>query len=140
MSRREEIRNYLKMQSDGASTGRIAEALCCTNDQARDALKNMRERGEVCKDDMGRWYWNGRSGFVPEGATVRREPVVKMPLAALEEKVDIQTLPMPEPTELGKVSVVPEAELEKAVPEVEHLVEIRLTVPVSVARRILLMV
>jgi len=138
MSRREDIRNYLKMQSDGASTGRIAEALCCTTDQARDALKNMRVRGEVCKDDLGRWYWDGQRGFVPEGATVRREPVVKMPLAALDEPQEIVELA----EHMDKVSVVPTAELEKPAvdwDDRDEMPEIRieLQIPTWVARRVM---
>ena len=139
MNRREDIRNYLRMQDEGRSTGEIAAALGCTADQARDALKNMRAPGSVGKDDLGKWYWDGGRGLVPEGVAVRREP----PAKTVSRPLSVEPQEIVELAEhLDRVAMVPAEELEKPVPapEPEHRVERRLTGPGSVARRILLLV
>ena len=137
MNRREDIRNFLRMQDEGRSTGEIAEAIGCTNDQARDALKNMRQPGGVCKDDLGKWYWDGGRGLVPEGVAVRREPKAK----TVSKPLSVEPREFVELAEhLDRVAVISSEELEKPAPSPEPEVTIKLRVPLSVARRMLLMV
>jgi hypothetical protein len=130
---------------------RIAEALEQDYDKIYDDLKNLRNMGQVRREGP-LWYWCGDS-IVPEGVTVRRKPPTLAPYPErvidpvlraqpLEEKVDIQTLPMPEPTELGKVAMVPTAELEKPAvdwDDRDEMPEIRieLQIPTWVARRVM---
>jgi len=153
MNRREDIRNFLRMQSEGCSTRTIADAVDCTTDQARDALKNMRNIGTVCKDDMGMWYLDETS-VVPKAVKVFRTPpkvieAVSAPNPPWQE-VDTQPTPLSvEPQEivelaehLDRVSMVPAAELDKA-PNWDDLdampeVDLKLpALPTWVARRVL---
>jgi hypothetical protein len=127
MTKRDEIRNYLRFEAGGASVRRIATAVDETYD------------------------------VVPDAVVVRRTPPpapAQVPPPPCEEPVDVQTRPMDEPREVAalaeelaaigreelekyeRVAVVLTAELEKPAP-VEPTVKLRLTVPVSVARRIL---
>jgi hypothetical protein len=156
MTKRDEIRNYLRFEAGGASVRRIATAVDETYDKVDSHLRNMAKRGEVEQDDMHRWYWKANN-VVPDAVVVRRTPPpapAQVPPPPCEEPVDVQTRPMDEPREVAalaeelaaigreelekyeRVAVVPTAELEKPAP-VEPTVKLRLTVPVSVARRIL---
>jgi len=148
MSRRDDVRALLRGAWDGMSGQRIAEALEQDYDKIYDDLKNLRNMGQVRREGP-LWYWCGDS-IVPDGVTVRRKPVVRMPPKVLEEKVDIQTLPMPdEPQEivelaehLDRVSMVPAAELEKPAvdwDDRDEMPEIRieLQIPTWVARRVM---
>ena len=141
MSRRDEIKDYLRSRWEPVSVDEIAAFVGDTYDHTYDSLRTLKKNKQADQDDAKRWYLCANS-VVPEGVAVRREPVVRMPLAALEEKVDIQTLPMPEPTELGKVAMVPTAELEKPAvdwDDRDEMPEIRieLQIPTWVARRVM---
>ncbi len=162
MSKRDEIRAFLRSQWDGVTVTRVAEEVGLPYDNAFNHLKNMRKRGEVCRDDERRWYYV-RNGVVPEHVRVmptKTERIVSIlasdspPVdmeaakAALAEAVmraqeDEEPAAPPAPAEeADRVSFVPAAELEKpkAVSAPVDFnapdVEIRITVPTWVARRV----
>ncbi len=167
MTKRDEIRNFLRFESEGASVKRIAAAVGETYDKVDSHLRNMAKRGEVEKDDLHRWYLR-TNNVVPDAVRVYRTPekvinAVSAPnppwhgaqgLPPREEPVDVQTRPMAEPREVAaladELAAIGREEWEKherlsVVPTaelekpaaVEHMVTLKLRVPASVARRIL---
>ena len=144
---RDDIRAILRADWGGRSTNSIALELGQPRERIRHALKNLKERGELVRGDDSQWYWRRSNGIVPErvGVIRRLDPDV----AGIEEQV-LQAQEEDEPQEivelaehLDRVSVVPAAELDKPAPavdwetrDVQPDVEIRVTVPTWVARKV----
>ncbi len=149
MTKRDEIRAYLRSQWDGVTVTRIAEHIGETYDKTYDHLKNLKRRGEVEQDDLRRWYLK-TNNVVPDAVRVYRTPekVVDLVSAPNPPWHGVQELPPAPPTvdepqeivelaeHLDRVSVVPAAELEMP-PAVEHMVTLKLRVTASVARQVL---
>ena len=82
---RQDIRDYLRSRWEPVSGRRVAEYLRQPYEKVYDALKNLRARGEVEKDDMGRWVWANPSSIVPNNVGVIRR--LDPDVAGIEEKV-----------------------------------------------------
>ena len=164
---RGEIRDLLRASWEGITVGKIVEETRETKERVESALKKLRERHEAERDADGRW-WIAGCNSTPK-AIVRRLHYQNPPATGDEPEPEIAPRPQPESRLLkdtvrqqaetilsmqdrieaiedldardtSRLRFVPSQELEQPAPETEAVVTLKLTVPVSVARRMLLLV
>lgn len=161
---RGEIRDPLRASWEGITVGKIVEETRETKERVESALKKLRERHEAERDADGRW-WIAGCNSTPR-AIVRRLHYPNPPATGDEPEPEIAPRPQPESRLLkdspealrdlpeamreaiedldardtSRLRFVPSQELEQPAPETEAVVTLKLTVPVSVARRMLLLV
>lgn len=165
---RGEIRDLLHASLEGITVGKIMEETRETKERVESALKKLKGRHEAERDDAGRW-WIAGCNSTPK-AIVRRLHYPNPPATGDEPEPEIaprqqpesrplkdshEALPgtlrdllkaMREPIEdldardTSRLRFVPSQELDQPAPETEAVVTLKLTVPVSVARRMLLLV
>ena len=161
---RGEIRDLLRASWEGITVGKIVEETRETKERVESALKKLRERHEAERDADGRW-WIAGCNSTPR-AIVRRLHYPNPPATGDEPEPEIAPRPQPESRLLkdspealrdlpdalreaiedldardtSRLRFVPSQELEQPAPETEAVVTLKLTVPVSVARRMLLLV
>ena len=154
---RGEIRDLLRASWEGITVGKIMEETRETRERVESALKKLRERHEAERDADGRW-WIAGCNSTPR-AIVRRLHYPNPPATGDEPSTEIAPRPQPESRLLNagpetlreliedldardtsRLRFVPSQELDQPAPETEAVVTLKLTVPVSVARRMLLLV
>ena len=165
---RGEIRDLLRASWEGITVGKIMEETRETKDRVESALKKLKGRHEAERDAAGRWWIAGcnstpkaivrrlhypnppATGDEPEPEIAPRQQPESQPLKDSPEALPgaLRDLPeaMREPIEdldardTSRLRFVPSQELDQPAPETEAVVTLKLTVPVSVARRMLLLV
>ncbi len=158
---RGEIRDLLRASWEGITVGKIVEETRETNERVESALKKLKGRHEVERDADGRW-WIAGCNSTPK-AIVRRLHYPNPPATGDEPEPEIAPRQQPESRPLkdspealpgalrepiedldardtSRLRFVPSQELDQPAPETEAVVTLKLTVPVSVARRMLLLV
>ena len=161
---RGEIRDLLRASWEGITVGKIMEETRETKERVESALKKLKGRHEAERDAEGRW-WIAGCNHTPK-AIVRRLHYPNPPATGDEPEPEIAPRPQPESRLLkdspealrdlpealreaiedldardtSRLRFVPSQELEQPAPETEAVVTLKLTVPVSVARRMLLLV
>lgn len=161
---RGEIRDLLRARWEGITVGKIMEETRETKERVESALKKLKGRHEAERDADGRW-WIAGCNSTPK-AIVRRLHYPNPPATGDEPEPEIAPRPQPESRLLkdspealrdlpealreaiedldardtSRLRFVPSQELEQPAPETEAVVTLKLTVPVSVARRMLLLV
>ena len=132
-SLRSQIRALLRLEPYGVSSKKLSHYLDADLKRVSDALRKMSQNGQVIKGDDGLWY--GKNHTTTAALVV---PVIPPAPPA----------PPPEPErtadelieELQRIQFVPSEELRQVAPKEEVMVTLNLTVPASVARRVLEMV
>ena len=165
---RGEIRDLLRASWEGITVGKIMEETRETKERVESALKKLRGRHEAERDADGRWWIAGcnstpraivrrlhypnppATGDEPEPEIAPRQQPESQPLKDSPEALPgaLRDLPeaMREPIEdldardTSRLRFVPSQELDQPAPETEAVVTLKITVPVSVARRMLLLV
>lgn len=161
---RGEIRDLLRASWEGITVGKIMEETRETRERVESALKKLRERHEAERDADGRWWIAGcnstpraivrrlhypnppATGDEPEPEIAHRQQPESQPLKDSPEALRDLPEAMREPIEdldardTSRLRFVPSQELDQPAPETEAVVTLKLTVPVSVARRMLLLV
>ena len=165
---RGEIRDLLRASWEGITVGKIVEETRETKERVESALKKLRGRHEAERDADGRWWIAGcnstpkaivrrlhypnppATGDEPEPEIAPRQQPESQPLKDSPEALPgaLRDLPeaMREPIEdldardTSRLRFVPSQELDQPAPETEAVVTLKITVPVSVARRMLLLV
>lgn len=165
---RGEIRDLLRASWEGITVGKVMEETRETKERVESALKKLKGRHEAERDDAGRWWIAGcnstpkaivrrlhypnppATGDEPEPEIAPRQQPESRPLKDSQEALPgaLRDLPeaMREPIEdldardTSRLRFVPSQELDQPAPETEAVVTLKLTVPVSVARRMLLLV
>ena len=161
---RGEIRDLLRASWEGITVGKIMEETRETKDRVESALKKLKGRHEAERDAAGRW-WIAGCNSTPK-AIVRRLHYPNPPATGDEQEPEIAPRPQPESRLLkdspealrdlpealreaiedldardtSRLRFVPSQELDQPALETEAVVTLKLTVPVSVARRMLLLV
>lgn len=154
---RGEIRDLLRASWEGITVGKIMEETRETKERVESALKKLKGRHEAERDDAGRW-WIAGCNSTPK-AIVRRLHYPNPPATGDEPEPEIAPRQQPESRLLkdspealreaiedldardtSRLRFVPSQELDQPAPETEAVVTLKLTVPVSVARRMLLLV
>lgn len=135
-SLRSQIRALLRFEPYGVSSKKLSHYLDADLKRVSDALRKMSQNGQVIKGDDGLWY----------GKNHTNNAALVVPVIPPAPPAPPSPPPEPERTadelieELQRIQFVPSEELRQVAPKEEVMVTLNLTVPASVARRVLEMV